>query len=721
MNVRRRLYRLLFATGLIAAAVAPAADVSAADDGPSGTAVFHGDKLSISVRAGFSRLDVSSFSGGWVPFRISVTNDGPPISGKLVVKCPLSDGPNSSFREYVKAVQIPTGADHYHEIPAYLNENLDVQVRLLSGDEVIAETSVRVDRANWSSLEVAVLDGDPATLNSINQTLINRSPNRPPFGKRAPGSQAEPPAVTQSQRGRAPGFGTPPQNLTVRPTVIAADDLPRDFISYDRIDALVLGDAPLSQLNPDQAHALRTWVASGGFLIVTGAADFVGMKAAGLEGLLPVEVRGTTSNTSVLTELDGVYGAFENRSPALMMGASVRSRARTLMGGDQETIIAERDYGSGLVRFVAINPKLDPYRGWVGEKELWADLLLPAAEARPRNWNWVTMGRRNNSNSSQWGVQGLLYKLAEIAPPSPVYILLFLVAYVLCVGPISYFVLRWKRRTDLAWVSIPAVVIGFTIFSFAIAQRSRGSTSILADVSLVELHQQDRLAKVTSGLLLVPAGKGMQEVKFEGRDSFANDVVQGTQSSSASAAATLEGERGSRDFSLRVSMTTWASALFQARSVVGDAPPLIQVEPTGSNGGSAPSVAVTNTGKFAITKAVYINSDGVSEPFDLGAGEQLSVQLNTPQPEVFSLWYASKLDQGKDEAALFQELESVLDRESGGDAILRSGFFGRQPLEEASKQLTRPIVVCFVENNPSAITLSGNFKRSSKALYVIQL
>jgi hypothetical protein len=373
------------------------------------------------------------------------------------------------------------------------------------------------------------------------------------------------------------------------------------------------------------------------------------------------------------------------------------------------------------VRFVAINPKLDPYRRWVGEKELWADLLLPAAEARPRNWNWVTMGRRNNSNSSRWGVQGLLYKLAEIAPPSPVYILLFLVAYVLCVGPISYFVLRWKRRTDLAWVSIPAVVIGFTIFSFAIAQRSRGSTSILADVSLVELHQQDRLAKVTSGLLLVPAGKGMQEVKFEGRDSFANDVVQGTQSSSASAAATLEGERGSRDFSLRVSMTTWASALFQARSVVGDAPPLIQVEPTGSNGGSAPSVAVTNTGKFAITKAVYINSDGVSEPFDLGAGEQLSVQLNTPQPEVFSLWYASKLDQGKDEAALFQELESVLDRESGGDAILRSGFFGRQPLEEASKQLTRPIVVCFVENNPSAITLSGNFKRSSKALYVIQL
>src|SRR5262249_33835041 len=307
------------------------------------------------------------------------------------------------------------------------------------------------------------------------------------------------------------------QGLQVRPVVISPEDLPRDYIAYDQVDALVLGEAPLGQLSEEQSRALRLWVASGGLLVVTGAADFAGMRSSGVASLLPVEPRGSVSRpVSAVSDINGVYGAFETSDPVLVTDAPLASSGRVLIGSGQNVLVAERNYGAGLVRFLGFNPKLYPYRGWVGEKQLWADLLMPAAQSKPRHTNWITSARRGAQSASRWGVQGFLFKLAEIAPPSPMYILIFLLSYVLGVGPINYILLRWRRRTDLAWLTIPAVVIVFTAISVAVAQRSRGSNAVLADASLVDLYQREGLSQVTAGLLVVPSSKGTQRLSVQG-------------------------------------------------------------------------------------------------------------------------------------------------------------------------------------------------------------
>src|SRR5262249_58571470 len=106
------------------------------------------------------------------------------------------------------------------------------------------------------------------------------------------------------------------QGLQAHPVVIAPDDLPRDYIGYDRVDALVLGEAPLSQLSEEQSRALRLWVASGGLLVVTGAADFAGLRSSGLLSILPVEPHGSaTRPASAVSGLNRVYCAFENARP----------------------------------------------------------------------------------------------------------------------------------------------------------------------------------------------------------------------------------------------------------------------------------------------------------------------------------------------------------------------------------------------------------------------
>src|SRR4029079_11376271 len=107
----------------------------------------------------------------------------------------------------------------------------------------------------------------------------------------------------------------------------------------------------------------KLWVASGGLLIVTGAADMAGLGASGLDSIMPIEAHGSVTVPS-LVELTTTYNLFESAEPLLVMAANLRPGAQVLLGTQERTLAAEKYYGSGLVRFVAINPKINPYRGW---------------------------------------------------------------------------------------------------------------------------------------------------------------------------------------------------------------------------------------------------------------------------------------------------------------------------------------------------------------------
>lgn len=717
--------------------------VKAQDNAQAEAGVARNENLELIVKAGFGRLEVNHWTGGWVPFRITVSNQGPPITGRLVVNCESNSGPTPQQREYVKEIQLPTGSHQLHEIAAFLNSGENPIVRVYSGDNVAIETSIPVQRTfGWSDqLEVAVVDTDATALNNIASVPIIRQPQREPLKggvssvQTQPGSsprvapvtppnvnspapanqpQGQPPPVPPGQQGNRARRG-PPQNLTAHPSVIQPEDLPRDFISYDLVDSLVINDAPLNQLTEEQARALKHWVASGGLLIVTGGADIAGMRVTALDELLPVEAQSAaTASAFPLSELTQVYGEFETSEPLLGMTARVKSGARAVVGSDDRPIVAEKNYGSGLVRFIAINPKLNPYRGWSAAKDLWSDLLLPAAETKPKHANWITFGSRGQNRSNRWGVQGFLYRLAEVGPPSSKYVIFFLLFYVLAVGPVNYAVLKWRRKTDLAWLTIPAVVILFTIVSVTVAQLSRGSKSLIADVSLVDFHQRDGIANINSGLLIMPASKGTQLASFGGRDVYANDVSD-NNASSASATGAIESERGQKDYTLRVPMTTWTSGLFQVRSVRDGESPIVSASE--AQGG----ISIKNLGDARMTKAVYLSAAGISNLFDLEAGDQQPVTLGAPAVSSFNSWYAGELGQDSDEGAVFQDIAEMLDREIGGDRALTQGFFDVQMMTEALKRLERPMLIGFVEKSPTEMDFKGSFKRRSKAFYVIHL
>jgi len=288
---------------------------------------------------------------------------------------------------------------------------------------------------------------------------------------------------------------------------------------------------------------------------------------------------------------------------------------------------------------------------------------------------------------------------------------------VLTVGPINYLILRWTKKLDWAWVSIPAVVILFTLTSVVVAQIRRGGSSIATDVSLVEVHQRDGLARSINWMMIMPSYKGTQQIALDGHDTFATDMDDGF-GSRATTSGSIEIERKPNGFALSVPMNTWSSGMFKLRSIGENSSMLVS---TSDNG--ATSVTVKNLGNLPMTGAVYVSATGISDPFDLAAGEEKQISLNSPQSITmsFSSWYSGKLSQSERERELFEDLSYTLDREVGGQEVFREGFFATSDMSKTLGKLERPMIVGFVEENPLRLNFGGPINRRSKSLYVIHL
>jgi len=678
--------------------------------------------LEMLVRAGFGEVTVVGI-GVWVPFRIVLRNNGEAVTGKLIVSA--SAARNQQSREFVEELNLPAHSIQLHEITAFLSSTgEDPVVRLVSnrgsGNDVLVETPVKIDRQYTffnPRVDIAVVDTDQTALNGITSAEISRSPAREPFRKGSnpqQSSAAPPPPLTPQQSGRGGGRGAGffnQQPRTAQPSVIQPEELPRDVVSYDTLSAVVIGDAPLGQLAPEQSRALKLWVAGGGLLIITGGADFPGIRAIGLDSVLPVDPLGLTSLSS-LPDMTDVYGKFEGNDALVSMLARLRPGAQALIGAPDHVLVAERSYCAGRVRFVAINPKLNPYRGWSAAKDLWSDLLLPATDARGASYLTVGTVGPNRGRPGWGGLSSFLYNLAQIKPPSAKYFLLFLAAYIITVGPINYFSLRWKRKLDLAWLTIPLVVFLFTAVSVTIAQVSRGGEFISADAATVDLYQQEGIARVTGSLLIMPPSKRVQELRFEDPGAYVSDAP------TAAASDPIEFERGAQGQTIRVPMSTWTSKVFQSRAIADGAGRLVEFA---SGDPAANKITLKNLSAAPIIRAFLLAPAGVSTLFDLAPGEDREIQLDSPQSVGLLDWYQTQLPDS-DETTLLADGWPLLGRGLGAAGGLSQPWFTTGPnLLDLAKSLERPLLIGFGDSSQIRFGFHGPIKRRSKTLYLVHL
>ncbi len=386
-----------------------------------------------------------------VPVTVTVSNDGAPLEGELRLETGSATVGDAVV--YTAPISLPTQSSKQVFLLVSLpqiNDELTVELVNDSGQVVMEAESNRLEIINRNDILVGVVSPDMGAFSRFEEV------------------------VGGSQRARV-------ANLSL-------DTLPDIGVAYNALDILVLDETDTSRLTPAQLEALDGWVQTGGQLLVTGGPNWQPTVAA-IRDWLPVTISGTETVDS-LPALAAFGGAdFRDAGPYLLATSSL-TEGELLVHEDGLPLMATRPRGQGSVTFVALDPKLAPLRDWNGTLQLWRSLANNLPEPPP----WA-LGMENN-----YAAREAVSSLPSLTLPSVLGLALFILVYILVIGPINYFVLKRMNRREWAWITIPALVLIFSAVTYLVGFQIKGNDVIVNQMNVAIGNADSDYGRVTTAI-----------------------------------------------------------------------------------------------------------------------------------------------------------------------------------------------------------------------------
>lgn len=369
--------------------------------------------------------------GSWMAIQVELSNDGPAVKGEIR----LAGGASGRTRFSVP-VDLPTNSRQSYLLhaqpPAF---GRTVKLELVSSGSTIG------------SAEVTYLIHDAA------QLVVG--------------------VIAEQPQGIIAELNLDPSASGIAPAVLALGigDLPDRLEAWGTLDRIIWQDVDSNQLNSEQLTALRGWIAGGGHLVIAGGTAGIGTYSGFPDDLLPYRPTATLNVApTTLTGLIGELPADASDLPA--QGGTLRDGRPLATSGDR-VIAAEMEYGSGAVTLLGF----DPATKWLAATRdidvMWRRLLPQRTVGGP------VVG----SDDSQ--IVNAVNQLASLALPPIGGLLLLIGGYVLLIGPINYLILRRLDRRELAWLTMPILIAGFAVASYAFGTTLRGTDLIVNEVAVV--------------------------------------------------------------------------------------------------------------------------------------------------------------------------------------------------------------------------------------------
>ncbi|MBN1287013.1 MAG: hypothetical protein JXB47_16555 [Anaerolineae bacterium] len=433
----RLITLLILVTALI---LAPGAAVSHAEAPAQSSAA-----VELSIQAGFDGY----FRGtDWLPVFITVSNDGPAISGYLRVRG-VGGIQGGSPAVFSTPIELPTQSRKQITVFVTVDEYATgVSVALYHQDLRVIEQQIAINRVQMPDVLYAILS-------DTHTAGVNLDRVRPFAGE---AYQA---------------------NITI-------DRLPDQAPALAALDALLITDADTGNLTDAQRQALADWVLDGGHLIISGGANWQ-RTTAGLGPLLPVAIDGTVTveDISALEDYLGRRsGVSLYETPTIITTGAPVAGAEVLVSlPDREAaapLVVRRAYGLGLVDYLAVDPTAEPLASWSNTVELW-NTLLTSGDQRASWWagfGRVPLGWTNAQDATE---------IIPLALPDATLILGFLAVYIILMGPLNYLVLKRLGRHEFAWFTIPAMILIFSVLAYLTGFGLRGSSAILNRIGVVQV------------------------------------------------------------------------------------------------------------------------------------------------------------------------------------------------------------------------------------------
>ena len=422
--------------------------------------------------------------GEWLPLRVTLANDGPPIRAELRADTTESGGQTT----FVAPVELPTGARKrvtlYVMPPSFAKA---VRVRLMDGSRELDSQSVTVRLERNVNYIVGLIVPRTEPFAVMNGLTLNSDVN------------------TQQFKGRSPSY---PRPVTI--VALSLLDVPDRPEGLRALDAIIISGVDTSSLTPEQGQALQGWVEQGGRLILGGGAG-AARTLSGLPDALAGEWRLSSAGATEISSLEALtqFAGQTVRVPGPFV-VTWASGGRGLIVQDKQVLLAERSVGAGVASYSALDLAGSPFDAWAGTSRFWEKLLMPGSNfTGPVDVSPRIM--RANSIASA------LQNLPALELPSIRWLAALLIVYTLIVGPVNYVVLRRLRKLEWGWITIGALTALFSIGAFALGHTMRGGEVIVNKLSVLELNTSVPSAPMQSYVGIFSPSRRAYTLSFPGR------------------------------------------------------------------------------------------------------------------------------------------------------------------------------------------------------------
>lgn len=403
--------------------------------------------VGLTARAGF---DGYCKEGSWIPVRVTVENTGTDLDARIQAMYQNSFGGNNSV--YAADLSLPASSRKELFIYIYPKGSLStLHVNVVAGGREQAQTDLKITCLTGENMLFGLLADDPSAYLDLNNIQIGN------------------------------GFA--------RVAQLEVSDLPDQAQGWEALDAVVVSGVDTGTLTAGQRQALAIWLAEGGKLLVIGGPKWQS-TVSGLMDFLPLDLNATRT----VADLSELQAYIESTIPldggAILAVGQLHSDAEVLVEQDGLPLIAQSGVGFGKVVYLATDPGLQPLSEWGGKRDVYSK-LLGTRSPRPV---WM------NKTWDVYTANSALSTLEELGIPSLFFICFWLVFYVCIIGPINYLVLNRIKRRELAWLTIPALVVIFSGLAYFSGFIYRGTRPILN--RLVVVQAWDKLDQVRANALI---------------------------------------------------------------------------------------------------------------------------------------------------------------------------------------------------------------------------
>lgn len=417
--------------------------------------------VTLSARAG---LDGYCKDNTWLPVSVTVENQGANAEGFVEVGI-VGNGVGNNV--YAEAIDLPNGARKQVQLLAFPEGFVsEVAVQYTSGGNELSGDIVRVDCLQEGDRLFGLLAGNPSAYSFLNDLDSNSN------------------EAFLAQ--------------------LNASEFPESPEGLEALDGLVIANFDTGQLNEAQVNAIQQWVTSGGQLVVMGGTGWQ-KTAVGLEELMPFTPNGTNQATS--------FSALERFAPSedSIEGSSIiatgtpKTSASTLVRQGSQNLVIVDKLGYGEVYYLAFDAAA--VNGWdSGLINLFNTLFTPVG-TQP---GWRGGFQSWNNADSAAGV------FVELGLPSFFLICSLLCMYVVVLGPINLIVLQRLGKREWAWVSVPGLVIFFSLLTMVLGSQIRGGQARLNRVAVVQVQPGAEVARVDGLVGIFSPSRSNYEVALNG-------------------------------------------------------------------------------------------------------------------------------------------------------------------------------------------------------------